>query len=160
MGRAGPRKQSSKKAALRAVRVPPKKPRRKKAAPPAAVAAIAAGDDPPEWLGSVARAKWAELLGPLQRRLGLQRELDRDCLALYCDSWQQKADADAVLAREGETFTTQNGYVGVHPCVQKRRRAIDLIRRLGIELGLTPSARRGLDVATGQDDPLEAFLRR
>jgi P27 family predicted phage terminase small subunit len=173
MGRAGPRKRSQKAAALRGARTTaPTKPakRRSKAKPssrtktppakPEPAAAIAAGDQPPEWLGEIGCGKWAELFGPLQRRLGLQKELDRDVLALYCDSWQQKHDADETLRREGETFQTEKGYVGVHPCVQKRRRAIDLIRRLGIELGLTPSSRRGLDLATGEDDPLEAFLRR
>lgn len=168
MGRAGPRKRSSKQAALRGTRK-----RRAAGAKrggfsgadrrgPAdhAVAEIAAGDRPPEWLGPVAAAKWAELLGPLSRRLGLQKELDRDVLALYCDSWQQKHDADHTLEREGETFQTEKGYIGVHPAVQKRRRAIDLIRRLGIELGLTPASRRGLDLATGEDDPLAAFLQK
>lgn len=168
MGRAGPRKRSAKQAALRGTQ------QRKSAGPkrrscsgadrrgPAdqAVPAIAAGGDPPEWLGPVARAKWAELLGPLSRRLGLQKELDRDVLALYCDSWQQKHDADHTLERDGETFETEKGYIGVHPAVQKRRRAIDLIRRLGIEMGLTPASRRGLDLATGEDDPLAAFLQK
>lgn len=153
MGRAGPRKRSAKQAALRGAKT--RRATKPSDPPPAA---IAAGDEPPDWLGQVAIAKWRELFGPLSRRMGLQKELDRDVLALYCDGWQQKHDADQVLARDGETFETEKGYIGVHPAVQKRRRAIDLIRRLGIELGLTPAARRGLDVATGEHDPLEAFL--
>ncbi len=84
--------------------------------------------------------------------------LDLDALSIYCDSWQQLDEANRKIETSGEYFETEKGYVGIHPAVLKRRRAIDVIRKVGEQLGLTPKARKGLEVDSGQADPLDAFL--
>ena len=116
---------------------------------------------PPEWLGPIAVAKWTELLTLFADR-GLTDERDRDACALYCDAWQQLADADVTIAAEGEYFTTEKGYIGIHPAVLKRRKAVDVIRKLGEQLGLTPRARNNLQTANRppKHDPLQNFLDR
>lgn len=116
----------------------------------------------PVWLGQVAATKWREVAPVIEAR-GLLEDLDLDALSLYCDSWQQLSEADATIVSEGEFFTTDKGYVGIHPAVLKRRKAIDVIRKLGEQLGLTPRSRRGLRVkqsgAAAAEDPLAAFLK-
>lgn len=113
---------------------------------------------PPAWLGDVGRAKWAELYGALVKRIGMIPDLDRDVLSIYCDAWQCLVNADRTMAREGEMIDSGKGYKVAHPAARRRDKAVDLIKKLGIELGLTPNARRGLDVAVPEVDPLDEFL--
>ena len=117
--------------------------------------------DTPAWLGDVAAAKWAQIHALLADRR-LIDDRDRDAVALYCDAWQQLADANATIKKEGEYFTTEKGYVGLHPAVLKRRKAVDVIRKLGEQLGLTPRARTNLASANRppKSDPLQQFLTK
>jgi len=113
---------------------------------------------PPKWLGAIAAAKWRDVL-PLFERRRLVTELDRDALSIYCDAWQQLHDADATLRKQGAYYKTDKGYVGIHPAVSRRNKAIDVIRKVGEQLGLTPNSRRGLDLEQEACDPLKAFLQ-
>jgi P27 family predicted phage terminase small subunit len=117
--------------------------------------------DTPAWLGDVAAAKWAQIHA-LLAELRLIDDRDRDAVALYCDAWQQLADANATIKKKGEYFETDKGYVGLHPAVLKRRKAVDVIRKLGEQLGLTPRARTNLASANrpAKSDPLQQFLTK
>lgn len=116
------------------------------------------GRQPPEWLKKIAREKWAELAPRLEEQRILTVN-DLDLLALYCDSWQELADADATIEREGEFFHTEKGYVGPHPAVGKRNKAVERIRKIGGELGLSPRGRQGLEIEPSrQATALQRFL--
>ncbi len=114
-------------------------------------------DSPPKWLGAVAVDHWKRL-APIIARRGLFTELDRDALTIYCDAWQQLYDSDAELRKQGEWIYLDSGIVQAHPAAAKRNKAIDRIRKVGEQLGLTPNSRRGLDVETQAVDPLTDFL--
>lgn len=159
--RGNPGKRPAKKKTAARKQAAPEKPAAKKPATkkPAKKPATKqpAEDAPPVWLGVQAKQKWREVY-PLFARRGVITELDRDALALYCDAWQQLHDADTVLARAGSYFETEKGYVGIHPAVARRNKAIDHIRKIGEQLGLTPNSRRGLDLTNTDVDPLDEFL--
>jgi P27 family predicted phage terminase small subunit len=158
------RKNSPGKPVKRKPQAKPKpRPKAKRKRLPVIAPAITA-DDPagvPAWLGPVAAAKWAEIHALLADRR-LIDDRDRDAVALYCDAWQQLSDANATIKKEGEYFTTEKGYVGLHPAVLKRRKAVDVIRKLGEQLGLTPRARTNLAAANrpAKSDPLQQFLTK
>lgn len=118
----------------------------------------AAAPDAPDYLGPIARAKWLEL-APRLVALGLLTELDLDAFAVYCIAWQDVHEADAAIAKEGAYFTTEKGYVGVHPAVMARNRALDRLRKVGGDFGMTPASRSGVEAdRPGERSELDAFL--
>lgn len=156
--RAAPAKPRKKPAVKKAAKKPAAKARRQQPlAPPAAAAAVAASPEPPDWLGRQAQAHWRRT-APVIAKRGLFTELDRDALAIYCDAWQQLYDADQAIECHGEWITSEKGYVYAHPAVAKRNKAIDRIRKVGEQLGLTPNSRRGLEMDSADADPLAEFL--
>ncbi len=108
----------------------------------------------PHWLRDKPTAceKWLELCAELEKRSQLDF-IDRDLLALYCDCWQQITDADAVIVVEGEYFTTEKGYIGIHPAKLKRDKAIDRARKIAERLGIGIASRKNLPKPEPPPDP-------
>ncbi|TWU67293.1 Phage terminase, small subunit [Crateriforma conspicua] len=78
--------------------------------------------------------------------------VDYDLLALYCDAWQEFADCAKAVDSEGRYFTTDKGYIAVHPAKLARDKAIETIARLGDRLGIGINKRRGLKVVNPDED--------
>ncbi len=115
----------------------------------------------PRWLDKEARAKWRALVPELSR-LGLLTIVDGDALAVYCEAWSSFRRACETLAKEGETFTTDKGYVGAHPAVAIRNAARQAIKAFASLFGLDPSSRTRLSAPPEDDgaeeDPAETFF--
>lgn len=115
----------------------------------------------PSWLRAkpIACEKWLELFAELSKRDQLDL-IDYDLLSLYCDCWQQIADADQSIELEGEFFTTDKGYIAIHPAKLKRDKAIDRARKLADRLGIGVASRKGLPKKPQADDQdgLDGFL--
>ncbi len=115
----------------------------------------------PRWLGATGRAKWKQL-SPILKRLGLLTELDGDMLASYCHHFEEWIASRQVLAKEGDTFTTDKGYVGPHPKVASMRWHFLRMERLAQQFGMTPSSRTGIEVPPDGEpsDPFDEWMRR
>jgi P27 family predicted phage terminase small subunit len=118
--------------------------------------------EPPEWLGELGRRKWVELLAELDEE-GLIKAVDREALACYCEAVEELATAKKTLAEEGSTFTTEKGYVGQHPAVAIKNKAVARVRQFALEFGLTPAARARLriedgDEQSGEDKSAEGII--
>lgn len=112
----------------------------------------------PVFLGPAARREWRRVVPELER-LGIIGELDRAALACYCSSVGQVAEAEAILRREGTTYTTPRGVTRPHPAVRIRRQAEQQVKVWSAELGLTPAARRRLGVIEpDEENDLAEFL--
>jgi P27 family predicted phage terminase small subunit len=66
--------------------------------------------------------------------------------ALYCECWQDFFDAKREVDEGGATAVSEKGSVYQHPAVGRKNRAIDQIRKIGAEFGMSPSSRAGLTV--------------
>ena len=99
---------------------------------------------------------------PELSRLGLLTIVDGDALAVYCEAWSSFRRACETLAKEGETFTTDKGYVGAHPAVAIRNAARQAIKAFASLFGLDPSSRTRLSAPPEDDgaeeDPAETFF--
>lgn len=85
--------------------------------------------------------------------------IDHDLFALYCDCWQEVADADQSIEKEGEFFTTEKGYIAIHPAKLKRDKAIDRMQKLAMKLGIGIGSRKGLPAKESSDkDELDEYL--
>jgi P27 family predicted phage terminase small subunit len=100
----------------------------------------------PKCLGRIGRAKWDET-GGLLTGLGLLTELDVDALEVYCAAWDEVRECDAEIKTSGAFFTAESGYIGQHPAVVRRHKALDVIRRFQSEFGMTAAARTKVVVA-------------
>jgi P27 family predicted phage terminase small subunit len=113
----------------------------------------------PTWLINKPKAcdKWHELYADLETRQQLDT-IDHDLLSLYCDCWQEISDADVLIRSEGEFFTTDKGYIAIHPAKLKRDKAIDRMQKLANKLGIGVGSRKGLKIESTDKDALDDFL--
>jgi P27 family predicted phage terminase small subunit len=115
---------------------------------------------PPAHLTAIALAEWHRL-APELHRIGVLTVVDQSCLGAYCTAYGRWVEADEVIAREGLTVSSPNGYRIANAAVAISRQERESMRRLMLELGLTPASR--VRLAKGEpppDDPLEQLLRR
>ncbi len=118
--------------------------KRKLPAPISIVPASEAPPTPPEELGKVGAALWrlvwtdgATWLAPS----------DRSLIAYLCEVADERGRWLALVVTERPTFTTEKGYVGLHPGVsQARACGQEIVRCLSL-LGFTPSDRARLGLA-------------
>ena len=116
--------------------------------------------DPPDHLDDVARKEWARITG-LLNNLGLIAQLDMAGIASYCVSFSRWADAERRVKKHGiivmspdKKFPLKSPYL----CVAES--AMEAMRKMLGEFGLTPSSRVRLQVPSAPDalDEFERFV--
>lgn len=108
----------------------------------------------PDWLPDVGRAKWHEVATHLWQ-IGCLTSIDTDALALYCEAWDEFYTAREEIKIHGLVAISENGNEYQHPAVGIKNKAIQRMRQLANEFGMTPAARAGLKItgpgASGDD---------
>src|SRR5262249_1555077 len=105
------------------------------------------------------KKEWKRIAPQLQAR-GLLTELDRNGLAMYCTLVARMLNCRKILEAEGHSYE-HNGLKKKHPIAGDLEQTERELAIWSSELGLTPSARRGLDNAEPeQEDEFETFLHR
>lgn len=99
----------------------------------------------PEWLGEHGKAIWNQH-APVLFAIGCLTHNDQKLLSLYCEAWDEFFDARAEIEREGSTCTTDKGTCYQHPAVGRKNKAIQRIRQIGGDFGMSPAARVGLNI--------------
>ena len=100
--------------------------------------------EPPEHLTGHAREAWLRL-APELHRLNLLTVLDVGAFSAYCWAYARWQQAEEALQRSGElTIKTAEGHPRVNPLVRIASQAMDDMRRIGAEFGLSPNARSRL----------------
>ena len=115
----------------------------------------------PSHLDELAREEWARLAPPLIT-IGLLTEADVQAFGGYCQSVSDYIQACRKVEKYGVVHTNGKGdnkQIYKSPFVTMRDKALENLRRMGQEFGLTPSSRAGLSVQpANDDDPLAQFL--
>jgi len=111
---------------------------------------------PPSHLGKIARQEWKRIFRVLYDH-GLVTTLDRALLAAYCQVYARWVQAEGELEEVGLTFKTEKGYVGQMPQVAIAQKAIDQLRAICQQLGLSASS-RGRIVLPGAEEKEEDEL--
>lgn len=105
----------------------------------------------PEHLTGEAAACWKRLARDLYDA-GLLSALDRDALAAYCMAYARYKKAEEILAKSGEVIKTadkrdaEGNVIGgsnwiQNPWLAVANRALEQMRQLAAEFGMTPSSR-------------------
>ncbi len=133
----------------------------REAKPPAVI------PDPPELLTeAAARGDKAALeewkrVTPLLADVGLIAKLDRAIIAAYCMAWARWIDCERQLVTTGLIVKAPNGYPMYSPYLTASNKALDQVRQLSEQIGLSGSSRSRIKTndPAGETDPAEAFLR-
>jgi len=114
----------------------------------------------PEHLGPEAKREWRRL-APQLARLGLLSKIDREALALFCQAWERWVDAEEALKRYGVMVKSPNGFPMQSPYLAVANKAMEQMRALLAEFGMSPSSRTRVHATpqVAEDDPMEQLLR-
>ncbi len=101
--------------------------------------------EPPKYLSQKAKEVWQEV-APELFRLGLLTILDRQALARYSALHARWMEAEKFLEEKGSVYSIKDDegrtkYLGQFPQVSMARNYAKLANSLGLEFGLTASAR-------------------
>ena len=126
----------------------------KEAKPPAVI------PDPPELMKGAALDEWKRVT-PLLADVGLIAKLDRAIIAAYCMAWARWIDCERMLETTGLIVKAPNGYPMYSPYLSASNKALDQVRQLSEQIGLSGSSRSRIKTndPASEADPAEAFLR-
>ena len=114
----------------------------------------------PAWLDGEALAEWGRITVDLAE-MGLLSKADRPALAAYCTAWSRWVDAEAQVKKYGTVVKSPDkGFPMKSPYLSIADQALETMRKLMVEFGLTPSSRSRIKVPAGGDeaDELDRFL--
>ena len=116
--------------------------------------------DCPAWVTGEARVHWPEIAKQLEA-MTVATTADKFALGLLVDALGQYIAAKKEIEEQGATFTTEKGYVQVHPSVAIMTNAWERVLKCLKEFGLTPAARTKVHViAENNKDEFESFMEK
>lgn len=113
----------------------------------------------PDFLSDEAKQEWQRIT-PLLLKLKLITEIDRTALAMYCQTYGRWRQAEEKIKADGLMKNSPNGYPIQNPYIAISNKAIDKMRGLLSEFGMSPATRSRVKAEETTDDPVEEFLRR
>ena len=114
----------------------------------------------PDWLDAEAQAEWDRVAQELSD-MGLLTLADRAALCAYCTAWSRWVEAEAMVKKFGMIVKSpEKGFPMKSPYLSIADQALETMRKLMVEFGLTPSSRSRIRVPPGGDeiDELDRFL--
>lgn len=106
---------------------------------------------PPRHLSDEAKREWRRV-GRQLADAGLVTALDRAALAGYCQAWGRWVEAEELLKRHGMLVKSPNGYPMMSPYLNVANRAMEQLRLLLTEFGMSPSSRSRVSVVQTEDE--------
>jgi P27 family predicted phage terminase small subunit len=108
---------------------------------------------PPDWLDGEAKAEWSRL-APMLGRLGVLTETDMGALSAYCEAWATWKGATQQIRKWGMVLKGKDGDIPrVSPYVKIANNALQQMRGLLVEFGMTPSSRARIHAPKPADVP-------
>lgn len=99
---------------------------------------------PTEIKDKTAQQRWFSLIPELEE-MGVVSKIDRDALVMYCLCYSKLVRAHKKMEK-ADLIVNIGGSPQHHPYLSVINKAIEQLRKLGAEFGLTPSSRSGLHV--------------
>jgi len=115
----------------------------------------------PAHLSPEAKREWKRVSRELAG-YGLLTRIDRAGLALYCEAWGRWVEAEEALRKYGVMIKAPSGFPMQSPYLAIANKAMEQIRAMLSEFGMSPSSRTRVHAVptVDEDDPLEQLLRR
>lgn len=93
----------------------------------------------PKWLSPEARKEWKRIVPQITDRL---TPADFGTVESYVVAVATVRECQILLNRDGLTIEGENGVLRPHPAVRMQATAMQAVKNLGVELGLSPRSRR------------------
>ncbi len=92
--------------------------------------------------------------------MGLLSRADRPALAAYCTAWSRWVEAEAMVKKFGAIVKSpEKGFPMKSPYLSIADQAMETMRKLLVEFGLTPSSRGRIKVPDSEaGDEFDAFM--
>lgn len=114
----------------------------------------------PDWLSPDAKEQWDALLPELDE-VGLLTKIDVSAYTALCEAWALLKQASQALQKDGIVLLDKDGnLIRTNPTVRVIKAAMDTIRALSAEFGLTPSSRSKVTVTPNRSPNPFARLGR
>ncbi len=112
----------------------------RKAGVKAVAGALSKAPPPPKWLPEHGKAEWRRVVPQLvaDRKIA---DHELGTVEAYCLAVANMRQAEAMVAKDGPTYTSRTGELKRHPATTLVKEAVEASRRLAAELGLTPASR-------------------
>ena len=104
----------------------------------------------PEHLSEVARKEWKRA-GRFLLQLGLISDIDLAAFAAYCTAYGRWVDAEQALQTYGVMLKSPNGFPVQSPYLAVANRALEQMRSLLSEFGMSPASRVKVHVESRQE---------
>lgn len=113
----------------------------------------------PEDLDARAQEEWRRC-APLLRDAGVLTSIDRTALAAFCMCYSRWIEAEQHVRRDGCVISGSTGSPVMNPYVRVAAQALDQMRALMSDFGMTPSSRSRLktESVSEEGDDLEKEL--
>lgn len=112
----------------------------------------------PAHVQGVARREWCRIVREL-KALGLVTKIDRAALAAYCVAYGRWVEAEDQIREHGMVIVGSKGSLVRSPYLMIANKAMEQMRQLLIEFGMTPSSRSRVTITPAdQGDAAERFL--
>jgi P27 family predicted phage terminase small subunit len=99
------------------------------------------GPECPDWPDDEAKAEWQRICAELQG-MGILSTADRAALAMYCTAWSRWKMAEEQVRKFGPIVKSpEKGFPMKPPYLTIADQAMETMRKLMVEFGLTPSSR-------------------
>jgi P27 family predicted phage terminase small subunit len=106
---------------------------------------------PPYWMDTRARDVWEAVIAELDG-MGVLRQVDLYIVAAFVSAFRTYEEAAQVVAGSGTLVEGANGNLVRNPAVAVQRDAMNMIRLMGRELGMSPAARTMMATRPQADD--------
>lgn len=113
----------------------------------------------PSHLCPEGKKEWKRMVKELAV-LGLITKIDRAALAAYCTCWAKYVEASLGIRETGYLVESKTGVLRSNPLVTVQNKAIEQMKALLIEFGMTPASRSRIALNnedTDDDDPWDKF---
>jgi P27 family predicted phage terminase small subunit len=116
--------------------------------------------EPPAWLDAEAKAEWDRVTADLAG-MGLLSRADRPALTALCVAWSRWVEAEAQVKKFGTVVKSpEKGFPMKSPYLSIADQALETMRKLMVEFGLTPSSRSRIKIPDGGEagDEFDRFM--
>lgn len=108
----------------------------------------------PPGLSPGAKTEWRRI-APILEDQGLLSNMDRACLAAYCETYARWIKSLREIQKGGEVIKTPNGSLQISPWVSIARNAEKEIRQFSSEFGMTPASRSKVSATDPKDKQVD-----
>jgi P27 family predicted phage terminase small subunit len=91
--------------------------------------------------------------------MGVLTQIDRAALAAYCSAWARWCEAEGEIRKHGLLIKTPNNYPAQNPYLAIANRAQEIMLKVAVEFGMTPSSRTRIKVNGGSEEENQGGIR-